>query len=113
MIRLSVIAIFTYLIGFTESVNPNKKENFTEAGISMGNVLSIPFLQRKRAIPKVLFLTTRPPEEIKAEWSYYQNWFLPRMIRERGAVVELRSWRDPDPASVSIFDSESFLWCNE
>ena len=116
MIRLSVIAICTYQIGIAESVNPYRKEkNSTEAGISMGNVLSIPLLQKKGAVPEVLFLTTRPPEEIKAEWPYYQNWFIPQMIRERGAVVQLRSWRDPDldPASISTFKSVSFLWCNE
>ena len=81
---------------------------------SMNSTLSIPFLQ-KGTIPKVLFLTTEPPENIKAEWPYYQNWFLPQMIRERGAVVELRCWRDSDldPASVSTYNSITFLWCNE
>lgn len=80
----------------------------------MGNALSIPFLQ-KATLPKVLFLTTEPPETIKAEWPFYQNWFLPQTIRERGAVVELRCWRDTDldAASVSAFDSITFLWCND
>ena len=80
----------------------------------MGNAFSVPFL-RKRTVRKVLFLTTEPPENIKAEWPFYQNWFLPQVIRERGAVVELRCWRDPnlDPASVSRYDSVTFLWCND
>ena len=80
----------------------------------MGNTFSIPFL-RKENRPKVLFLTTQPPETIKAEWPFYQNWFLPQTIRERGAVVELRCWRDPhlDTASVSTYNSITFLWCNE
>ncbi|CAF9912413.1 MAG: hypothetical protein ALECFALPRED_008110 [Alectoria fallacina] len=80
----------------------------------MGNAFSIPFLQ-KRTVPKVLFLTTEPPETIKAEWPFYQNWFLPQTIRERGAVVELRCWRNPDldAASVSTYNSITFLWCND
>lgn len=80
----------------------------------MGNALSIPFPKRT-TLPKVLFLTTEPPETIKAEWPFYQNWFLPQTIRERGAVVELRCWRDTDlnAASVSAFDSITFLWCND
>ena len=80
----------------------------------MGHTLSIPFLQKKKT-PKVLFLTTEPPENIKAEWPFYQNWFLPQVIRERGAVVELRCWRDPDldAASFSTYNSITFLWCNE
>ena len=79
----------------------------------MGNTLSIPFLQKK-ALPKILFLTTEPPETIKAEWPFYQNWFLPQLIRERGALVKLCCWRDSnlDAASVSAFDSITFLWCN-
>ena len=80
----------------------------------MGNALSIPFLQ-KETLPNVLFLTTEPPETIKAEWPFYQNWFLPQTVRERGGMVELRCWRDPnlDAASVSNFDSITFLWCND
>ena len=80
----------------------------------MDNTLSIPFPQ-KWTLPKVLFLTTEPPETIRAEWPFYQNWFLPQAIRERGAVVELRCWRDPDldAASVSKYNSVTFLWCNE
>ena len=80
----------------------------------MNSTLSIPLLQ-KETVPKVLFLTTELLEEIKAEWPFYQNWFLPQMIRERGAVVELRCWRHPDlkPASVSTYSSITFLWCNE
>ena len=80
----------------------------------MGNIISIPFLQ-KRILPKVLFLTTEPPENIKAEWPFYQNWFLPQLIRERGAVVELRCWRDSnlDAASVSKYNGITFLWCND
>ncbi len=80
----------------------------------MGNTISIPFL-RKRIVPKVLFLTTEPPENIKAEWPFYQNWFLPQLIRERGAVVDLRCWRDSklDPASVATYNSVTFLWCND
>lgn len=72
-------------------------------------------LSQKGTVPKVLFLTTEPPENIKAEWPFYQNWFLPQMIRERGAMVELRCWRDPDldSASVSVYSSITFLWCNE
>lgn len=80
----------------------------------MGNSLSIPFLH-KRTVSKVLFLTTEPPENIKAEWRYYQNWFLPQVVREHGAVVVLRCLRDPDldPASVSTYNNVTFLWCNE
>lgn len=80
----------------------------------MGNTLSIPFPQ-KGTVPKVLFLTTESPETIRAEWPFYQNWFLPQTIRERGAVVELRCWRDPDldASSVSTYNSITFLWCNE
>lgn len=79
----------------------------------MGNFPSTPIF-RKGTIPRVLFLTTEPPEKIKAEWPFYQNWFLPQTIRERGAVVELRCWRDPnlDAASVSNHNSITFLWCN-
>ena len=81
----------------------------------MGNLLSIPFLQKRSFLPRVLFLTTEPPENIKAEWPFYQNWFLPQLIRERGALVEIRCWRDPglDPASVSTYNSVTFLWCND
>ena len=80
----------------------------------MGNFLSIPFL-RKETVPKILFLTTVSPENIKAEWPFYQNWFLPQTIRKHGAVVELRCWRDPnlDVASVTTYDSITFLWCND
>ena len=80
----------------------------------MGNTFSIPLLQ-KRSVPKVLFLTTEPPENIKAEWPFYQNWFLPEVIRKRGAVVDLRCWRHPDldPASVSTYNTVTFLWCND
>ena len=80
----------------------------------MENTLSKKVL-RKETGPKVLFLTTEPPENIKAEWPFYQNWFLPQVIRERGAMVELHCWRDPklDPATVSTFNVITFLWCNE
>lgn len=79
----------------------------------MGNTLFIPHVQRK-AVPRVLFLTTEPPENIKAEWPFYQNWFLPEVIRDRGAVVDHRCWRNPklDPVSVSKYSSITFLWCN-
>ena len=80
----------------------------------MGNTFSMPFWQ-KRSAPEVLFLTTEPPENIKAEWPFYQNWFLPEVIRERGAKVELRCWRGPDldSASVATYDTVTFLWCND
>ncbi len=80
----------------------------------MGSLHSVPFL-RKRTATKVLFLTTEPPETIKAEWPFYQNWFLPQTIRERGAMVELRCWRDPDldAVSFSTYNSITFLWCND
>lgn len=72
-------------------------------------------VSQKETVPKILFLTTEPPEKIKPEWPFYQNWFLPQVIRERGAMVELHCWRDPklDPVTVSTFESITFLWCNE
>ena len=120
------LAIFTAIVGamlsfldfhsysgIIESKKAQKKGPKT-VPISMGNTFSIPFWQ-KRTIPKVLFLTTVPPENIKAEWPFYQNWFLPQLIRDRGAIVELRCWRDPhlDAASISMYDSVTFLWCND
>ncbi|KAK4695063.1 hypothetical protein P7C71_g2614, partial [Lecanoromycetidae sp. Uapishka_2] len=79
----------------------------------MGSTAFMPTMHRTY-VPKVLFLTTEPPDMIKAEWPYYQNWFLPQTIQERGAVVELRCWRDPDVfnESFSIYSSVNFLWCN-
>ena len=80
----------------------------------MGNTFSIPFLQKKSVL-KVLFLTTEPPKNIKAEWPFYQNWFLPEVIRKRGAAAEPRCWRDShlDSASVSTYNTVTFLWCND
>jgi glutathione synthase/RimK-type ligase-like ATP-grasp enzyme len=62
----------------------------------------------------VLLLTTVPPENIKAEWPYYQNWTLPQALRERGASVSIKCWRDDgltigDLASYHVI---TFLWCN-
>ena len=79
----------------------------------MGSTLSC--LQARRPpMPKVLFLTTQPPAEIKAEWPFYQNWFLPELVRKRGADVQVRCWRDAglDAAAVSKYDAVTFLWCN-
>lgn len=66
------------------------------------------------ASPRILFLTTQPPSEIRAEWPYYQNWTLPASLRKRGAQVSLECWRD-DPVTaetLSKYDVISFLWCN-
>lgn len=92
------------------SDSPTPRTEFAEPPSRMNSNVS-----QKRTVPKVLFLTTEPPEHIKAEWPFYQNWFLPQMIRERGAVVELRCWRDPDldSATISVYNSITFLWCNE
>ena len=79
----------------------------------MGSTLSC--LQTRRSQrPKVLFLTTQPPAEIKAEWPFYQNWFLPELVRKRGADVQVRCWRDAglDAAAVSKYESVTLLWCN-
>ena len=79
----------------------------------MGSTLSC-LVSRRPPRPKVLFLTTQPPAEIKAEWPFYQNWFLPKLVRKRGADVEVRCWRgaDLDAAAVSKYDTVTFLWCN-
>ncbi|CAF9902789.1 MAG: hypothetical protein HETSPECPRED_000007 [Heterodermia speciosa] len=79
----------------------------------MGSILSC-LLTRRSPRPKVLFLTTQPPAEIKAEWPYYQNWFLPELVRKRGADVQVRCWRDAalDAVAVSKYDAVTFLWCN-
>ncbi|KAL8787763.1 MAG: hypothetical protein Q9195_007632 [Heterodermia aff. obscurata] len=79
----------------------------------MGSTLSCLQTRRPRR-SKVLFLTTQPPAEIKAEWPFYQNWFLPELVRKRGADVQLRCWRDGelDAAAVSNYDAVTFLWCN-
>lgn len=63
---------------------------------------------------KVLFLTTQAPETIRAEWPYYQNWFLPSLIRDRGADVDTLCWRDSslDAGAVSSYSIVTFLWCN-
>ena len=79
----------------------------------MGQLLSILHrTQHQRS--KVLFLTTQPPETIRAEWPYYQNWFLPSLIRNRGADVHTLCWRDPslDAGAVSSYNTVTFLWCN-
>ena len=79
----------------------------------MGSTLSCLYTRRSQK-PKVLFLTTQPPAEIKAEWPFYQNWFLPELVRERGADAQVRCWRDAglDAAAVSKYDTVTFLWCN-
>ena len=79
----------------------------------MGQCLS--FLHRTlHRRSKVLFLTTQPPETIRAEWPYYQNWFLPSLIRDRGADVHTLCWRDPslDVSALSSYGIVTFLWCN-
>lgn len=66
------------------------------------------------ASPRILFLTTQPPSEIRAEWPYYQNWTLPASLRKRGAQVSLKCWRDEfiTAETLSKYDVISFLWCN-
>ena len=55
----------------------------------------IPHQISQQSLPtRVLFLVTIPPELIVATWPPYQNPFLPQLIREWGAVVDVRSWRD-------------------
>jgi len=63
---------------------------------------------------KILFLTTQPPAEIKAEWPYYQNWTLPQAMRECGALVSIESWRDKtlDVKALGAYGVITFLWCN-
>lgn len=80
----------------------------------MGNASSTN-VSPKGVGPKVLFLTTEPPENIRAEWPFYQNWFLPQTIRDRGAFVDLRCWRSPnlDATAISTYDTINFLWCND
>lgn len=79
----------------------------------MGSTLSC-LQSRRPPRPKVLFLTTQPPAEIKAEWPFYQNWFLPQLVRKRGADVQVHCWRGAglDAAAVSKYDAVTFLWCN-
>lgn len=64
--------------------------------------------------PKILLLTTIPPNQINAAWPYYQNWTLPQALRTRGASVSLRCWRDPSLTSTELasYDTITFLWCN-
>ena len=66
-------------------------------------------------LPKVLFLVTVPPESIVATFPPYQNPHLPQLIREWGALVDIRSWRDEslDAAAVGKYDKITFLWCND
>ena len=65
--------------------------------------------------PRVLFLTTANPAEIKAEWPYYQNWTLPKVIEEHRADVSVRSWQEPglDSHALAKYDVITFLWCND
>jgi glutathione synthase/RimK-type ligase-like ATP-grasp enzyme len=63
---------------------------------------------------KILFLTTQPPDEIRAEWPY-QNWSIPEKMKERGAIVSIKSWRDEtlDSRYLAAYDVITFLWCND
>jgi hypothetical protein len=63
---------------------------------------------------RVLLLSTLPPKEIKAEWPYYQNWTLPQALRERGALVSCKCWRDDSVTTKELasYDVITFLWCN-
>lgn len=65
--------------------------------------------------PQILFLTTQDPANIKAEWPFYQNWTLPRVIEEHGARVSIRCWQDQslDTSTLIRFDVITFLWCND
>jgi len=64
--------------------------------------------------PSILLLTTQSPSEIRAEWPYYQNWTLPGTLRERGAKVSIKCWRDEalDAQALARYDIICFLWCN-
>ena len=65
-------------------------------------------------IQRILFLTTRDPATIRAEWPYYQNWTLPECMAELGAEVEMLCWRDTETTVSHLvsFDKICFLWCN-
>ena len=70
---------------------------------------------RNVPVPKVLFLTTADPATIRAEWPWYQNWMLPKVIEERGADVDIRCWRggNLDARTIAGYNAVTFLWCNE
>jgi glutathione synthase/RimK-type ligase-like ATP-grasp enzyme len=75
------------------------------------------FSNRAMSTPpvKIIFLTTQPPSDIKAEWPYYQNWSLPVAMRRRGAQVSITSWRDAalSAEALIVHDVITFLWCND
>ncbi|PWY79352.1 hypothetical protein BO94DRAFT_164610 [Aspergillus sclerotioniger CBS 115572] len=63
---------------------------------------------------RILFLTTQQPSTIKAEWPFYQNYDLPDLLKEKGALVNFKSWMDEDIlAALEQVDIVTFLWCNE
>ncbi|KAA8649527.1 ATP-grasp domain-containing protein [Aspergillus tanneri] len=63
---------------------------------------------------KVLLLTTEPPNAIKTEWPHYQNYNLPDILKARGALVTLKSWREEGIlTTISQFDTVTFLWCKD
>ncbi|PYI01571.1 hypothetical protein BO78DRAFT_401209 [Aspergillus sclerotiicarbonarius CBS 121057] len=63
---------------------------------------------------RILFLTTQQPHTIRAEWPYYQNYDLPILLKEKGALVALKSWLDEDIlTALHQYDVVTFLWCRE
>lgn len=64
---------------------------------------------------QVLFLVSVPPSSITATWPPFQNPMLPQLVREWGAISDIRSWRDEqlDAAAVAKYDKVTFLWCND
>ncbi|PWY81634.1 hypothetical protein BO94DRAFT_558064 [Aspergillus sclerotioniger CBS 115572] len=64
--------------------------------------------------PRILFLTTQQPHTIRAEWPYYQNYDLPLLLKDKGALVAVKSWMDEDIlTALNQYDTVTFLWCNE
>lgn len=61
----------------------------------------------------ILFLTTEDPTTIKP--ASYQNAKLPQALRNRGAVVSIKSWLDStlDAQALASYDAITFLWCND
>lgn len=61
---------------------------------------------------EILFLVTKDPSKEEVAWVGNQNGMLPDALRNLGAIVHIRCWRDLDAMAVSKYNIVTFLCCD-